>query len=236
MGLFKDLVSHFVVDPLIQKANDKKDARISAEINEQQQAKYEEREQERDAQLRALRDLVPSAPPERMRATIQLNQFRQGRTGRKKVSHLLGDDSFVYVETGEDTKYSVDMILELPESERALIKQYELDDIVLEDIAAHSDDYLLRHRVESDEEAEARSDPLRKEISKQINTNVQSLLKAERRITRIGDLVVSPYSRVFDSPHEANDYAAKLKTKFLPELRKLLDRHREHKPTETLEF
>ncbi len=236
MGLFKELVSTFVVDPLIQKANNKKDARVSAEIDVERQRKWEERKRERDAQLKALKNSVPSVPPERMRATIQLNQFRQGRTGKKRVSHLLGDDSFVYIETGEDIKYSVDMILELPESERALIKQYHLDDIVLEDVAAHSEEDFIRLRIESEEEAEAKRDPLRREVSKQISANVETLWKAERRITRVGDLVVSPYSRDFDTPHEANDYAEKLKTKFLPEVRKLLDRYKGNQPIGTFEF
>jgi hypothetical protein len=200
------------------------------------EAQKQAREQTRQNQLAALRAAVPSAPPERMRATIQTNQLKVARIERRRVPHLLGEDAFTYVETGEDFKFSVDMILEMSEAERALIKEHELDDMVLEDEPLYTEAELANLRRQDEQEVSATKGLVLEQIKKQVNEMSQTSRKEQRHITRVGDLLVSPFSRLCDSPHEAKEYADKLKTKFLPEVRKLLDGYSGHKQTETLEF
>jgi hypothetical protein len=126
--------------------------------------------------------------------------------------------------------------LELTETERATIKQYELDDVVLEDRPAFTEDQLLDIRVRDNEELKATKDLLLKEIKRQVMDQSQAMSKTKRDTMRVGDLLVSPYSRVFDSPHESKEFADKLKTKYLPAVRKLIDGHSSAKQSETLEF
>jgi hypothetical protein len=194
------------------------------------------RDEEREKQLAQLREAVPKTPLERMRATIRVNQIKVPRIERKRIGHLFTEDTFVDAVTGDDLRFAVDMILELTETDRAIIKQDELDDIVLENIPLYSEAEILRRQVADREEVKATKDLLMKEIKKNVTQDTPSLMKEARFITRVGDLVVSPYCRVFDSPHEAREFADKLKTKFLPEIRKLLDTYGSQKATETLEF
>jgi hypothetical protein len=190
----------------------------------------------REKQLTALRSAVPPGPPERMRATIQINELRLPQFKQERVRHLIGEDSFVHVETGELTNYAVDMILQMTEMERAMIKQHQLDDIVLEDVPLFTEDELAGARIDDRARVDAAKDPLHKALEKQMVEMADEMKKHERRKTRIGDLLVSPFSRIFDAPHDANEYARKLKTEFLPKTRQLLDRYREYKQTETIEF
>lgn len=179
-----------------------------------------QQDDEREAQLKALAAAVPSTPLSSMRATVQTNTYKVAR-------------AFIY---------SVDMILELTETERAIIKEHELDDIVLEDVSLYSKEDL--QRKESDiakhhqafEDAFTSDKMVREKLAEQMDTNTLAMMKTARLKTTVGQLLASPYSRVFNSPHEANDYAQALKTKFLPEMKKIIDKHGAHKQTETLQF
>jgi len=222
--------------PLIEHGHDRA---ASAETDRQAdvaEPARQTRQDERARQLDELKAAVPITPLERMRATIQLHEFKRPRLERVRITHIIGEDSFVYQERGEDTKFSVDMVLELTETERAIIKQYELDDIVLETLPAHTEAYLAEMRAMYDSEIDATRDMSVKEVRRLTMDQTLAQLKAERNITRVGDLLVSPYSRVTDSPHEAKQYADKLKTQFLPAVRKLIDSHGSAKQSETLEF
>ena len=194
------------------------------------------REDAREKQIQDLRDAVPKAPLEKMRATVQVNQMKMPRTERKQINHLLTEHTFVDAVVGEEFKFAVDMILELTEAERAIIKEHELDDIVLEDVPRYSEDDILKRKVADQRQLDAIKDPFRKEIMASVMKDAPTVMKEQRLVTRVGDLVVSPFTRVFDSPHEAKEYADKLKTKFLPEVRKLIDSYGCHKQSETLEF
>ena len=211
-------------------------SKIDTQPPEQSTDKESARGALRAKQLAALKAAVPAGPPERMRATIQLNQYKKARIKQQRIRRFMTEDNFAYVEIGEDISFSVDMILELSETERAIIKQYELDDIVLEEHAAHTADQLAEIKSRYAEEIESTRDPLLKKIREQTTEQALGMMKNDRKKTRIGDLLVSPFSRAFDSPHEASEYADKLKTKFLPEIRKLLDRYSGRKQTETLTF
>ena len=171
-----------------------------------------------------------------MRATIQINELKHPRMKQERIRHLVGEDSFVRTEAGEITKYAVDMILQMTETERATIKQHQLDDIVLEDVPLFTQDELASARIDDRARVDAAKDPLHKAVEKQMLEMTDEMKKHERRKTRIGDLLVSPFSRIFDAPHDANEYARKLKTEFLPKTRQLLDRSRDYKQTETIEF
>lgn len=194
------------------------------------------RKKVRDRQLAALRAAVPPNPPERMRATIQLNEYKVPRIEERRVPRFGSEDDFTYVEVGEDFKFSVDMILEMSETERALIRQHELDDIVLEDVPKYTADELAALARQDDQRVRATKDMILEQVQKNVNELSTEHRKSERRITRVGDLLVAPFTREFDSPHQAKQHAETLKTKFLPEVRKLLDGHTGHKQSETLEF
>jgi hypothetical protein len=46
----------------------------------------------------------------------------------------------------------------------------------------------------------------------------------------------APYTRIFETLPEANDYADKLKGDLLPRVKDMLDRNVDRKSTETVEF
>lgn len=226
----------YIAVPLIEREHERT---ASANVERQAAATEPARRARQDARTRQLEDLkaaVPLAPLERMRATIQLHEFKQPRVERVRTRRLIGEDTFTIAERGEDFKFAVDMILELTETERAIIKQYELDDVVLEDRPAFTEDQLVDIRVRDNEELKATKDLLLKEIKRQVMDQSQAMSKMERDKMRVGDLLVSPYSRVFDSPHDSKEFADKLKTKYLPAIRKLIDGHGIAKQSETLEF
>ena len=106
--------------------------------------KQKARDEARAKQLAALKAAVPPGPTERMRATIQLNEYKKPRHERKRIYRLIGEHNYIYHEVGEDTCFSVDMILEMSETERATIKQHELNDIVLEETATYTEEEILK--------------------------------------------------------------------------------------------
>ena len=59
---------------------------------------------------------------------------------------------------------------------------------------------------------------------------------AERKDITLADYMKAPYSRIFKTLPEANDYSDKLKTELLPKVKELLDRNVDRKATETVEF
>ena len=231
------LIWEFVAKPLIERGHEKSAANQQQQIFQEEHApKQKVRDEARVKQLEALKAAVPPGPTERMRATIQINDYKKPRMEQQRISRLIGDDNFVYVEVGEDTCFSVDMILEMTETERAIIKQHELDDIVLEEVATFTELEIIDARSRLRQELEGTKDPLRIEIRADVGEQVIAGMQKERTKTRVGDLLVSPFSRSFESPHQAKEYADKLKKKFLPEIRKLLDSYGVQKQTETLEF
>lgn len=230
------LAWYLIIKPLIKYSQTKSTEKQQELFFEQNAQKVQVREQARANQFSALQAAAPSAPPERMRATIQINPYKKPRVEKKRIARIVGEDDYTYVETGEDTCFSVDMILEMTEAERAIIKQHRLDDILLEETATYSEHDILKAKVEMQAEVDATKDIGLGMIKSNVNKDVIDGMKKDRTKTRVGDLLVSPFSRSFDSPHEANDYANKLKTKFLPQVRKLLDQYSQHKPSETLEF
>jgi hypothetical protein len=124
------LIWQYILKPRIERSN--RESAVEQTSRELQGAKQKSRDEARAKQLEALKATVPSGPPERMRATIQINEYKQARMESQRVPRLIGEDSYVYVEVGEDFRFSVDMILEISETERAIIKEHELYDIELE--------------------------------------------------------------------------------------------------------
>jgi hypothetical protein len=226
------LIWEFILEPLMERYREKSADKHLLAFKEQQKP----RDEARAKQLEALRAAVPAGPPERMRATIQVNEYKQARLERQRISRLIGEDTYVSVEVGEDFCFSVDMILEMSETERAIIKQHNLHDIELEETPAFTAEALSDIEARYADEVEAIKNLTRKAVTKQITQESLARLKNKRVKTCVGDLLVSPFSRSFESPHEAKKYADKLKTEFLPEIRKLLDGYTAHKQSETLEF
>jgi len=156
-----------------------------------------------------LREAAPKTPVEKMRATI-------------------------LVEGSE-----VDMLVELSEQERAVIRQHDLSYIELENVPLYSADEIARMRADHQREADEISavrQPYLKAVVQQSVHNVAELQKRERSITTLGDLLVVPYRRTFSSTYEAKQHADRLKSEHLPKVRQIIDQFMAHKPVETVEF
>jgi hypothetical protein len=215
------LVWQFIFKPLNQSladANAKKfENRDAAQKAERQKA----RDDARAKQLDALRAAAPQSPPERMRATIHMNEFKIAKTEAQQVHRLIAEDSWISVEVGEDTRYAVDMLLEMSETERGIIQEHQLEDLVIEDNPAFTERDLIRSNIASDKQRDATKDILLKEVQKLSQKSGIEMMKQERVTTRLGDYLVSPFTKTFLTPHEAKQYADKLKTKILPTLRRI---------------
>jgi hypothetical protein len=235
-GKFLSLVWRFAVKPLNQTLADANAKKLEDSDAAQKAERKKAREDARAKQLDALRAAAPQAPPERMRATIHMNEFKIAKMGTQQVHRLVAEDSWIKVEVAEDTQYAVDMLLEMSETERGIIQQHQLEDLVIEDNPAYTERDLLRSSVASDKQVEATKDILLKEVQKVTNKSSIEMMKQERVTTRLGDYLVSPFTRAFDSPHEAKQYADKLKTKILPTIRSMIDGYSRHVPQETIEF
>lgn len=60
--------------------------------------------------------------------------------------------------------------------------------------------------------------------------------KETRTRIKLGDYLVFPFTKLFESPHEATQYANRLKTKILPSLRELIDSYKTQSSQQTIEF
>jgi hypothetical protein len=195
-----------------------------------------ENDAEREQQLAALNAALPKTPPERMRVTIHFNRFKAPCT-----EHQYYQGHSATVQTGIATRHTVDMFLEFSEVERGIIREHNLADIVIEDKAAYTPEQLQEMEYQATKQAESvrgltEQDFLQKEIIKQSLEFGHRLSKSERTRIRFGDFMVAPFSRDFDTPHEATLYGSQLKTHILPAMKKLLDQYRQHKQAETIEF
>jgi hypothetical protein len=194
-------------------------------------------EEERAVQLRILRDAVPHAPPQRMRATIHYNTFK---TPVFETRYFEGQSA--QEQTGAETRYSVDMILELSEEERGIVVQNDLHTIVLDDKPLYSKDDLEKIRRAEVERAESMGgnselDLIAKEITKQSAGVAAAMAEVHREQTLVGDFLVAPFTKTFDRAHDAKKYGDELTSKILPDIRKLIEGYRGHsdRPA-TMEF
>lgn len=226
----------FVVKPLNQNLADRSASKRAAAHDEHLQDKKKARDEGRAKQLAELRAAAPQSPPERMRATIHINEIRVPKIEPQLVKHVVAEDTWINVETGERTRYAVDMLLEMSETERGIIQQHQLEDIIIEDTPAFTKRQIIQSEIQNDKEVEATKDILLKEVKKVINQSSVGMMKDQRAQTRVGDYLVAPFSRIFDSPHEAKQYADQLKTKLLPSIKDLIESYKEHKASETIEF
>jgi hypothetical protein len=188
---------------------------------------------ELDATLRAA---VPTAPVQKMRATI-----RFGELSAPKLDYDYSDRyGSITRDTGQsETMFTVDMIVELSEQERAIILKHNLDFVELEREAMFSPLELSLMEDEDQRELDATSevrDPYLKAAKKMGVEQAKALRTNYKQITTVGDLLVVPYRRQFGSAHDAKKHAEVLKTKLLPQLRLVLNQYKEHRTTETLEF
>jgi hypothetical protein len=196
----------------------------------------EQRVEARAQQLAALAEAAPKGAPERMRATIQINTIRVPVIEQRRIRKFFREDTFEYVETGEHVRYTVDMILQLPEHDRAIISEHSLDGILVEDEPRYTREELRQIEEGYRNEVEAAKDHyLKAAISASTELALDSQ-RAERKQTFLGDYLVAPFSREFVTAPGANEYADKLKTKILPQIRDTLERYRSHKKTDTIEF
>lgn len=239
-GVIK-LVAAPVALPIKAVRNAKTKEAITREEERQRQL-GDARDAVRQQQWQELFAAVPSTPPEKMRATIRVNEIRVPDCEQQFVGkNFRGDKQYTSVEVGELTKFAVDLILELPETDRAIILQHDLAYFVLEDRPMYTEHEL---REMSNNAAKVREgiagdrfkDLAFKEIRRHNDTAMEKLRRRDRTQTTVADFLSPPFSRSFDTPHEAKMYADELKSKTLPGLKKLIDDYRDHQETETLEF
>jgi hypothetical protein len=183
------------------------------------------RQHSRQKQLDALRAAVPKTLPESLRATIQINAIVVAEREQRCIPRTFVDDSIIYVEGPERTKYAVDMILELSETERAVIKEHNLHEYLLEDEPLYSAEQLARIKREQDGYAAAFKNPSVAELWDKHTQVIIDTDRAARFQTKLGDYLVAPYTRVFENRVEANQYSEKLKTKLLPQIKSILEVH-----------
>jgi hypothetical protein len=230
------IVWRYILKPLNQSLADRSARKMEATDAVSKADKQKARDEVRAKQLEALRAAAPQSPPERMRATIHINEFKIARMEIQQVHRAIAENSWINVEVGEDTRYAVDMLLEMSERERGIIQQHSLEDILIEDTPAYTKREIIDVELTGHERADATKDLLLKEITKGISKDAVELMKAERSQTRVGDYLVSPFTRVFPTPHEAKQYSDQLKTKLLPSVKDLIESYREHAAQQTVEF
>ena len=146
------------------------------------------------------------------------------------------EDTFDYIETGEHIRYTVDMILQLPEYDRAIINEHSLDGILIEDEPRYTPQELRQIEKQYRNEVDAAKDRYLKEAVSASTELALSNQRAERKQTFLGDYLVAPFSREFVTAPEANNYADKLKTKILPQIRDTIQRYQSFNKTDTIEF
>ena len=155
---------------------------------------------------------------------------------QRRIPRVFADDSIVYVEGEERTEYAVDMILELPETQRAIIKQYNLHEYVIEDEPRYSSDQLAQIEQQHDGRAAALKNPNVAEIFNDQTREIMNMHKAARLQTKLGDYLVSPYTKLFKNRIEANQYAEKLKTKILPQIKTILEANTAGESPQTIQL
>jgi hypothetical protein len=188
--------------------------------------------EERAKQFIELQAALPSAPPERMRATIRVDPVIAFTNLRKHGSGT--------PEKTEITCYAVDLILEFSERDRATVLQYQLDQIVFETIPAFRDDEIIVFMDNYEEEYNRHSSTSRNGLLVRAMMDQQKKsfndYRAEKREITLADYMKSPFTRIFRTLSEANDYSDELKTNLLLKVKTLLDRNLDRKTTETVEF
>ena len=169
------------------------------------------------------RSLPPRRPRPRQVARHHPDQRDRRRPKIRTKADLytsLAKTRFVHAEVGEVTRYSVDMILQLPETDRAIIKQHELSTsswrMFPSSTKMNSPNWPPTTMPRRMTPPGFPSDEfLHSAVKKIVNEQTLELAKQDRRKTRIGDLLVSPFSRVStrlmrpsSSPTSSNGAAA----------------------------
>jgi hypothetical protein len=212
-----------IFKPLNQSIADKKADAKQKELDDANQAARDARATARQKQLDALRAAAPKSLPENLRATIQINSVTVVESEQRRIPRTFANDSIVYIDGPEKTKYAVDMILELSETERAIIKEHNLQDYLLEDEPLYSPEDLARRAEFHQGYAASYKDPDMAEFLDQHTQEMMNLERAARRQTKLGDYLVVPYTRIWEDRIQANQYSEKLKTKILPQIKSILD-------------
>jgi hypothetical protein len=230
------LAWNFVFKPLNQSISDKRADTKQKQLDEAAQTAHDARNAARQQQLDALQAAAPKSLPESLRATIQINSVTVADREQRRIPRVFADDSIVYVEGEERTEYAVDMILELPEAQRAIIKQYNLHEYVIEDEPRYSSDQLAQIEQQHDGRAAAFKNPNVAEIFNDQTREIMNMHKAARLQTKLGDYLVSPCTKLFKNRVEANQYAEKLKTKILPQIKTILEANTAGESPQTIQL
>jgi hypothetical protein len=160
-----------------------------------------------------------------MKARIEVKYEEEVVNEEKIVKGFLWSRAVTTPVTYE--KHMVYLYLEASEEEKAIIKLNRLDEIVLESEPRDTTRY--------EAELEQPTEPIqRRNLEYQIKYTETHPLE-----WKLGGYLCNPYPyrRAFDSVYEANEYAAKLKTKILPRIKEIITANSNVGPTaETFEL
>ncbi len=131
--------------------------------------------------------------------------------------------------------HTVTTTVELTEEERAIIRNYNFSQEVLDDRPAHSREDIEQYRGYYAMDLTKASDFIR-EQAQQNEDEAVATYAAERDQTSIADLLKQPFKRQCNNARDAAEYADRMKTKILPSFSALLKKHADVPKSETLEF
>ncbi len=178
------------------------------------------------AEVEVLREQMGSPPPERLQANVKVYEWKEPYT------------DYQGKQTGSwTTRYYVDLFLMPSEEERAIIRKFGIDQILIEDRPRYSPEEIVQWEAAlkgtSDRIAaqiRGRADPsvLYEDIPDRVNER-----RVQRIRTSLGEYFDFPHFRGFDTMHEAHTYASKLREEFLPKIRGLIEEYRTRRDEET---
>ena len=103
------------------------------------------------------------------------------------------------------------MMVELSEQERAIVYEHHIDFVEIDNVSRYSQDDLAVMRYEGQKRVDSISEirqPMLKAITRQSLEGANEIQKKDRIKTTVGDLLVVPYRRIFETPHEAKEVIA----------------------------
>jgi len=180
----------------------------------------------------------PETPVTQMRATI--NIIEDQYEDIEKITSGIGAFGFLNrreINHGKRSQFIVSLELFPTEEQRAIILEYKLDELAIEDEPAWDAEWLDRydgeHRWEFIKNIGGHKDPDTLEwADQQFNERLREY-QQQRSITVVADYFNNPYVRSFRTSHEAHLYANKLKQEILPGIKALVEEYKSRSKSET---
>lgn len=131
--------------------------------------------------------------------------------------------------TTEAVKASnVYLYVELTQEEQAIVAHRMLGEVVIYHMERDPADMI----AELSEQLAATSDRYMRD---ELNFQIEALQHAKPHPIKLGTFLTNPHKCSFKQPHQANEYAVKLKEVILPKIKKLIQQHHAGPSSETFE-